>query len=130
MPNGGLLTITTEVAKPPAEILADTAALPTTRYALLTVTDSGSGMDKETREKIFEPFFTTKDVGKGTGLGLSMVYGIVKQHNGHIRTAKGKGTVSIYLPDSQGKLSRALDLPSRPVAGTETLLVAEDNPRY
>jgi hypothetical protein len=133
MPNGGLLTITTEVADPPADILADTAALPTTRYALLTVTDSGSGMEKETREKIFEPFFTTKDVGKGTGLGLSMVYGIVKQHNGHIivNSEAGKGTsFLIYLPltPKENFPPEHSDLPSQPVAGTETLLVVEDNP--
>jgi len=133
MPNGGLLTITTEVANPPADILADTAALPTTRYALLTVTDSGSGMEQETREKIFEPFFTTKDVGKGTGLGLSMVYGIVKQHKGHIlvNSEAGKGTsFLIYLPltPKENFPPEHSDLPSQPVAGTETLLVVEDNP--
>jgi len=133
MPNGGLLTIKTEEADPPEEILADTASLPTTHYALLTVSDSGSGMEKETQEKIFEPFFTTKDVGKGTGLGLSMVYGIVKQHNGHIlvNSEPGKGTsFLIYLPltpkDNLPPDHSAL--PSQPVAGSETILVVEDNP--
>ncbi len=133
MPNGGLLSIKTEVADPPEEILADTASLPTTRYALLTVTDSGSGMEKETRDKIFEPFFTTKEVGKGTGLGLSMVYGIVKQHNGHIlvNSEPGKGTsFLIYLPltpkDNLPPVHS--DLPAQPVTGSETILVVEDNP--
>ena len=133
MPNGGLLTIKTEQADPPEEILADTASLPTTHYALLTITDSGSGMEKETQDKIFEPFFTTKDVGKGTGLGLSMVYGIVKQHNGHIlvNSEPGKGTsFLIYLPltpkDNLPPDHSAL--PSQPVAGSETILVVEDNP--
>ena len=133
MPNGGLLTIKTEEADPPEEILADTASLPTTHYALLTVTDSGSGMEKETREKIFEPFFTTKDVGKGTGLGLSMVYGIVKQHNGHIlvNSEPGKGTsFLIYLPMTPKDNLPPVhsDLPPQPVAGSETILVVEDNP--
>ncbi|MHC1696977.1 MAG: ATP-binding protein [Geobacteraceae bacterium] len=133
MPNGGLLTITTGEADPPAEFLAATASLPTTRYALLTVSDSGSGIEEETREKIFEPFFTTKEVGKGTGLGLSVVYGIVKQHNGHIlvNSEPGKGTsFLIYLPmtPKDNLPPKIVDIPALPVAGKETLLVVEDNP--
>jgi len=133
MPNGGRLSIKTDIADPPEEILVDTASLPTTHYALLTVTDSGSGMEKETQEKIFEPFFTTKDVGKGTGLGLSMVYGIVKQHNGHIlvNSEPGKGTsFQIYLPMTPKDNLPPVhaNLPSPPVAGSETILVVEDNP--
>ncbi len=133
MPDGGQLTISTEEADPPEELLAETTALPTIHYALLTVTDSGSGIEKETRDKIFEPFFTTKEVGKGTGLGLSMVYGIVKQHNGHIlvNSEPGKGTsFLIYLPmtPKDNLPHESADLPSLPVAGSETLLVVEDNP--
>jgi PAS domain S-box-containing protein len=100
-------------------------------YALLTVSDTGTGIDKKIREKIFEPFFTTKETGKGTGLGLSIVYGIIKQHNGFITmdSDPGKGTtVKLYLP-----LVSSLDAPvehkpaPRPRGGTETILVAEDD---
>lgn len=133
MPSGGTLTIVTEEAPLPDDLLADSSALPTTRYALLTVSDTGAGMDRETSEKIFEPFFTTKDVGKGTGLGLSMVYGIVKQHKGHITvtSAPEKGTMfRVYLPltPKENLSPDTTGNSTQPVAGSETVLVAEDNP--
>jgi len=101
-------------------------------HVMLTVSDSGSGMDSETAARVFEPFFTTKEIGKGTGLGLAMAYGIVKQSGGDIRvyTDVGRGTTfKIYLP----RLERA-DEPApepapfnlRAVQGTETILVLED----
>ena len=101
-------------------------------YILLTVSDNGSGMNKEVREKIFEPFFTTKEPGKGTGLGLSTVYGIVKQNDGFIYVASelGKGTTfKIYIPRFKGASAQ---VPSEKLAGarqtgTETILLVEDD---
>ncbi|HEX9023210.1 MAG TPA: ATP-binding protein, partial [Geobacteraceae bacterium] len=100
-------------------------------YALLTFSDSGEGMDEETRQRIFEPFFTTKDTGKGTGLGLAVCYGIIKQHRGFITcySEPGRGTTfKIYLPlicepaENERKAPEVV-LPG----GTETILLAEDD---
>jgi PAS domain S-box-containing protein len=101
-------------------------------YMLISVSDSGTGMDEKTREKVFEPFFTTKEVGKGTGLGLSMVYGIVKQHNGYINcySEPGKGTTfKLYLPMHREAVELQETMESAPatIGGTETILVAEDD---
>ena len=100
-------------------------------YALLSVTDTGGGMDSETQARIFEPFFTTKELGKGTGLGLAIVYGIIKQHNGliNIYSQEGHGTTfKIYLPSASGK-AEALKTPkmAEVKGGNETILLAEDN---
>ena len=103
------------------------------RYALITVSDTGTGFDEVTRKKIFEPFFTTKTVDKGTGLGLAMVYGIVKQHQGYVDafSTPGHGArFMVYLPTlatdlvESGVEARAVQIPS---AGNETILIAEDN---
>ncbi len=102
-------------------------------YVLLSVSDSGSGMDEETLSHLFEPFFTTKELGKGTGLGLSTVYGIVKQNGGIINvvSSPGKGTsFTIYLPRHQAEASHALIRPDAS-AGTSrhgTILLVEDEP--
>ena len=131
MPRGGTLRIATkDVALPEKEIAARGIEVAPGAYVALVVSDTGSGMDEETRARIFEPFFTTKGPGKGTGLGLATVYGIVKQSGGGItvESAVGRGcTFSIFLPAS----ADALDAPEvTPVAGvrggSETILVVED----
>ena len=102
------------------------------QYVMLAVSDTGSGMTPEVLEKAFEPFFTTKKEGRGTGLGLSMVYGFVKQSQGHIKiySEPGQGTtVRLYLPRTQKAEEVVTQLPLGPVeGGEETVLVVEDDP--
>ena len=102
------------------------------RYALITVSDTGHGMDAETQKKIFEPFYTTKRVGEGTGLGLAICYGIVKQHSGYIRvySEPGQGTVfKIYLPlrEESTFFDKNKEACVTVKSGNETVLVAEDD---
>jgi PAS domain S-box-containing protein len=132
MDQGGRLSIETanvDLEESPARRLMEVAAGP---YVMLAVSDTGCGMDSETRSHIFEPFFTTKETGKGTGLGLSMVYGIVKQSGGHIsaHSKPGQGaTFKIYLPRISGALEPVAQIFHQSTAkyrGQETILLVED----
>ncbi|MGO9016685.1 MAG: ATP-binding protein [Dissulfurispiraceae bacterium] len=131
MPMGGLLSISTEKAQLNEEYGKTHDIEKMGMYALVSITDTGIGMDEKTRQRIFEPFFTTKELGKGTGLGLALVYGIVKQHNGNIYvySEPGKGTTfKIYLPLIKSPVSQeTIAEVIIPKGGTETILVSEDN---
>ena len=131
MPDGGKLTVTTQAVTLDEEYcrLHVLSATPGD-YVLLKVSDTGQGMDMETVEHIFDPFFTTKEMGKGTGLGLAMVYGIVKQHDGHITVYSevGKGTTfRVYLPAIPGEVETDVETTAiMPAFGTETVLLVDD----
>ncbi len=130
MPDGGTLIIKTEPVELDREFIALHGYGEQGRYAIISVTDTGIGMDEKRRERIFEPFFTTKEVGKGTGLGLAIVYGIIKQHRGYITcySEPGKGTTfKIYLPiiKSEIKEMKEVEIPEH-INVTETVLLAED----
>jgi two-component system, cell cycle sensor histidine kinase and response regulator CckA len=131
MPEGGLLRIATDSIEIGPDFIRMHGYGHPGRYAVVTVADSGCGMDAATRDRIFEPFFTTKEVGKGTGLGLSMVYGIVQQHNGYVSvySEPANGSIfTIYLPLLQEEmpLSAQGELPA-PARGEETILLVEDD---
>jgi CheY-like chemotaxis protein len=132
MPTGGSLVLETaniHITVPPE---GPEAVIPPGRYVLLTVTDTGIGMDPVTQHHLFEPFFTTKEPGKGTGLGLATVYGIVKQSGGFIfvDSAPGAGTrFRIYLPQVEGESAQPAAVPValNNQTGRGTILLVEDD---
>ncbi len=131
MPEGGRMTISTGLATIDEEFVAAYGYGRPGKYACITVSDTGKGMNAEIQKKIFEPFFTTKGVGEGTGLGLAISYGIIKQHHGFMKvySEPDQGTVfKIFLPLSEetttGDKKAEADAPVR--GGNETVLIAED----
>lgn len=134
MPRGGALVITTDNRHLDGDYVSMHPDLASGDYALIEVTDTGSGMPKEVLDRVFEPFFTTKQEGRGTGLGLSMVFGFMKQSGGHINVYSEVDvgtTFRLYLPRAAGIALRAEASLPEPTAtgGLETVLAVEDNPR-
>ncbi|HBA87783.1 MAG TPA: hybrid sensor histidine kinase/response regulator [Geobacter sp.] len=131
MPRGGLLTLETSLQRLDEPFVETNDFGEPGPYAVITVSDTGVGMDEATRRKIFEPFFTTKETGKGTGLGMSIVYGIIKQHNGFINVYSEPDlgtTFRIYLPISPTSPLATAEPPVAEAApgGAETVMVVED----
>ena len=135
MPDGGRLVMETEMVELDEPYCRFYPYVTPGRYAVMSVSDTGVGMDAETRERIFEPFFTTKERGKGTGMGLATVYGIVKQHGGfvHVYSEPTQGSLfRVYLPvmEGGGAVGAVVKAPTPSRAemrGTETILLAEDH---
>jgi signal transduction histidine kinase len=132
MPNGGKLTLETKNVVLDENYASMNREVKPGNYVMIAVSDTGEGIPSSLHEKVFEPFFTTKDVGKGSGLGLSMVYGFVKQSNGHINIYSEEGhgtTVKLYLPQAEG----VADAPATEAAvslgeyGDESILIVEDD---
>jgi CheY-like chemotaxis protein len=131
MPEGGRLTITTADADLDMEYVKSHITVTPGAYVMISISDTGTGMDEETKARIFEPFFTTKELGKGTGLGLSTVYGIVKQHGGDILVYSEPGmgtTMKIYLPRIESGEAASVKQAEQPASSAvgESILVVED----
>ena len=132
MPGGGTLTIGTK-----NELLDEAFTEPhgvgPGRFAHISITDTGAGMDEETLRRIFEPFFTTKGMGRGRGLGLASVYGIIKNHGGIIVASSKTGggtTFDIYLKASKGPITEErTPTPERVLSGTGTVLIVDNKPK-
>jgi signal transduction histidine kinase len=132
MPTGGTLSITTRNVVIAADDPAFVDDVAPGQYVMVTVADTGVGMNPETLERAFEPFYTTKEVGKGSGLGLSQLYGFVRQSGGTARiasTVAGGTTVTVYLPKAVRETAQPepASPPTKP-KGSETVLVVEDDP--
>lgn len=131
MPTGGKLLIETGNVELDLDYTRANAGVVPGQYVMLAVSDTGSGMPAEILQRVFEPFFTTKEVGKGTGLGLSMVYGFIKQSNGHIKiySEVGRGTtIRMYLPRNQAATTGNVDgQQAAAPRGIERILLVEDD---
>jgi two-component system, cell cycle sensor histidine kinase and response regulator CckA len=135
MPEGGRLVMETEMAEIDEAYCRFYPYVTPGRYAVMSVSDTGIGMDTETRERVFEPFFSSKTGSKGTGMGLATVYGIVKQHQGfiHVYSEPAHGSLfRVYLPVmegavTQGMVNKPAALSMAELRGTETVLLADDH---
>jgi PAS domain S-box-containing protein len=128
MPGGGKLILKTQ-NQTHLNIKSDNYNPTPGKYVQLTITDTGSGMDKTTLERIFDPFFTTKEMGRGTGLGLASVYGIIKSHDGYIDVESeiGHGTkFTIFLPASESGFEANVEADAKLIKGSGTLLIVDD----
>lgn len=133
MPNGGEIIIETAVVQLDESYIEKHMEVKPGQYVLLSISDTGEGMDEDVKSKIFDPFFTTKEQGKGTGLGLATVYGIVKQHGGYIYvySEKNKGTTfKIYLPacHKSAEEAKRKHFTEALSQGNHTILIVDDNP--
>ncbi len=130
MPGGGKLMLETANVVLDETYAQNNADVRPGAYVMIAVTDTGTGMPAEIRDKVFEPFFTTKEAGKGTGLGLSMVHGFVKQSGGHIKiySEEGHGTsIKLYLPAASGRAEAFVPMVEPARGAGETILVVEDD---
>ena len=131
MPGGGLLTIETGAVQLDDRMITSLGHGEPGRYATISVSDTGCGMDEQTMKRIFEPFYSTKEVGRGTGLGLSIAYGVIKNHNGIITVSSelGKGTkFTMFFPATEKAVEEVQPVNDGEFrGGDETILLAEDN---
>jgi CheY-like chemotaxis protein len=131
MPNGGKICIRTASVTLDSSYRPENTFIKHGPYVMISISDNGHGMDRETQARVFEPFFTTKEKGKGTGLGLSTVYGIIKQSGGYVfvQSEIGRGTVfTIYLPrvNEPSEALGAAPVSTTAAGGSETILLVED----
>ena len=130
MPRGGRLTLASEQVELAEEYARETFGTRAGPYVVISVTDTGSGIDRATQARIFEPFFTTKEIGKGTGLGLSIVFGIAKRSGGGVCVVSEVGvgsTFKVYFPRVTDRVEAVEKLPvAKNLRGTETILLVED----
>ncbi len=131
MPEGGSISLKTAIIEAENNLCATFPDATPQRYVLLTVMDTGTGINEKILPRIFDPFFTTKEVGKGTGLGLAIVYGIVKNHDGFctIESTPGKGTnIKVYIPAIEEKEAELKPVTQRDIPANKTILLVDDEP--